>query len=56
MIHPNVLCIEGAAPDLFQCCMVSKWMEHGNMLQYLNRYQQVDRLELVSTVHTKLVQ
>jgi len=48
MNHPNVLRIEGVAPRLFECCMVSKWMEHGHMLDYLNRSREpVDRLELV---------
>ena len=47
--HPNVLRIEGVALDLFPCCMVSRWMENGNMLDYLNRYRgPIDRLELVS--------
>jgi serine/threonine protein kinase len=49
MNHPNVLQIEGVAPGLFPCCMVSRWMENGNLLEYLNRYQAfVDRLDLVS--------
>lgn len=47
--HPNVLGIEGVAPDLFTCCMVSRWMGNGNMLEYLNRGQgHIDHLELVS--------
>jgi len=50
MNHPNVLRIEGVAPDLFACCMVSRWMENGNVLEYLNQYQgHIDRLELVSS-------
>ena len=49
MNHVNVLRIEGVAPDLFPCCMVSRWMENGNMLEYLNRNQgDIDRLQLVS--------
>jgi len=48
MNHPNVLRIEGVAPLLFECCMASKWMERGHMLDYLNRSQEpVNRLELV---------
>jgi hypothetical protein len=50
MNHPNVLWIEGIAPNLFECCMVSRWMDNGNMLEYLNRDQgSIDRLELVSS-------
>ena len=53
MDHPNVLRIEGVASDLFTCCIVSRWMENGNMLEYLNQYQgHIDRLELVSTIPT----
>ena len=49
MSHPNVLRIEGVAPDSFPCCMVSRWMENGNMLEYLNQYKgHIDRLDLVS--------
>lgn len=48
MNHPNVLRIEGVASGLFPCCMVSRWMENGNVLEYLNQYQgHIDRLELV---------
>ena len=50
MDHPNVLRIEGAAPDLFPCCTVSRWMENGNMLEYLNQSPgPIDRLDLVRT-------
>ena len=48
MSHPNVLRIEGVAPDLFPCCIVSRWMENGNLLDYLNHYQgHINRLDLV---------
>ncbi|KAF9789530.1 kinase-like domain-containing protein [Thelephora terrestris] len=48
MNHPNVLRIEGVAPDLFPCCTVSRWMENGNMLEYLNTHQgHIDRSELL---------
>ena len=48
MNHPNILRIEGAAPDLFPCCMVSRWMENGNLLEYLRQPSgPIDRLDLV---------
>ncbi|KAF9789522.1 kinase-like domain-containing protein [Thelephora terrestris] len=51
MNHPNILQIEGVAPGLFPCCMVSRWMENGNLLEYLNRNQAfVDRLDLLRGV------
>lgn len=50
MNHKNVLRVEGVAPNLFTCCMISRWMDNGNMLDYLTRHQgAIDRLELVST-------
>lgn len=49
MKHENVLGIEGVAPELFQFCMVLRWMENGNMLEYLNLREDIDRLVLVST-------
>ena len=45
--HPNVLPIEGVAPALFEYCMVSRWMENGNILNYVANYPGADRLELV---------
>jgi len=48
MSHPNVLRIEGVVPDLFPCCMVSRWMDNGNLLDYLNqRREPVDHIGLV---------
>ncbi|KAF9641962.1 kinase-like protein, partial [Thelephora ganbajun] len=42
MRHENVLNIEGVAPELFDFCMVSKWMDNGNMLQYMRTREKVD--------------
>ena len=48
MDHPNVLRLEGVAPVLFECCMVSRWMDNGNMLEYLSRSpDSINRLDLV---------
>ncbi|KAF9647762.1 kinase-like protein [Thelephora ganbajun] len=47
MSHPNILSIEGVAPELFKFCMVSQWMERGNILEYVREYPRVDRLELL---------
>ena len=46
--HENLLGIVGVAPGLFELCMVSKWMDNGNMLQYVRDHKKVDRLHLVS--------
>ncbi|KAF9789395.1 kinase-like domain-containing protein [Thelephora terrestris] len=45
--HPNVLSIEGIAPQLSQHCMVSRWMEHGHILGYLGKHPEANRLDLL---------
>jgi len=45
--HPNILSIEGVAPKLFEFCMVSRWMENGNILSFVTKYPAVNRLELM---------
>ncbi|KAF9789413.1 kinase-like domain-containing protein [Thelephora terrestris] len=45
--HPNILSIEGVAPKAFEFCMVSRWMEHGDILAYVRRYPGVNRLDLL---------
>lgn len=47
MNHPNILSIEGVAPEMSEFCMVSRWMAHGNILDYVKKYVGVNRLELV---------
>lgn len=50
--HPNVLPFLGLRRDPDRgLAMVSPWMEHGNVVQYLKRYPNVDRLQLVSIRH-----
>ena len=45
----NVLAIDGVQiADGVRLCTISKWMEHGNMRTYIERNQDVDRVELVS--------
>ena len=45
--HPNILSIEGVDPKLFELCMISRWMDGGDVLRYLKNYPGTDRLELV---------
>jgi serine/threonine protein kinase len=47
MKHPNILSIEGVAPELFEFCTVSQWMENGNILEYVGKHPGADRLQLV---------
>ena len=51
MEHPNILNIEGVAPHLFPFCMVSDWMENGNMLEYVKNNPDADRFGLVGLTH-----
>jgi hypothetical protein len=46
--HKDVLSIDGVAHGLSEFCMVSKWMDNGNVLQYVKAYPYVDRMHLVS--------
>ena len=52
--HPNVLMIEGVAPDLFEFCMVSQWMVHSNILDYTEKHAGADRLELVCLLRVSM--
>lgn len=46
MNHPNILSIEGVAPEPFGFNVVSRWMEHGNILEYVRGHPGIDRLNL----------
>ena len=49
MRHSNVLSVEGVVPELFELCMVSKYMPQGNLSQYLKANENVNRVKLVSS-------
>ena len=49
MMHDNILTIEGVARDLFEFCLVSQWMVNGDILTFVTKHPEVDRLDLVST-------
>ena len=47
--HDNILAIEGVQViKSFRFCIISEWMERGNMHTYLKNNQVTDRAELVS--------
>ena len=50
MKHPNILSIEGVNQSLFEFCMISQWMENGNIPSYVMKYPEANRLELVRPV------
>ena len=47
--HENIMTVEGVAPELFEFSLVSKWMDNGNMLQFVRAYPHVNRIDLVSS-------
>ena len=49
--HPNVLPFLGVleeSPGLPRFCIISPWLENGNILEYLSKSPNVNRFELVS--------
>ena len=46
--HPNILTFYGASTNHNQFCMVSPWMENGNVISYTRRNPEANRLRLVS--------
>ena len=53
MNHPNLLPIEGVAPQISKLSMVYRWMVNGNVPQYLGRYPETNRLGLVCLIHSQ---
>ena len=48
--HPNILPFYGASMNQNQLCMVSPWMENGNVLSYTGENPEANRLRLVSFI------
>jgi serine/threonine protein kinase len=55
--HPNVLPLLGVTVSERRFAMVSKWMEHGNINEFVEKENYVNRAELVchssTLAHTK---
>ena len=47
--HPNVLPLTGASRSLNTFTMVSEWMEHGTIMNFVTACPGTNRLKLVST-------
>ena len=45
--HPNVLPLLGVTMHEHQFVMVSEWMENGNIIEFIESHEDVDRFELV---------
>ncbi|CAE6411063.1 unnamed protein product [Rhizoctonia solani] len=48
--HPNILRLVGVTQHRNQLAMVSPWMEHGSLNNFLSRYPEVDRYRLSAQV------
>ena len=45
--HPNILPLLGVTVSGYRLAMVSEWMEHGNINEFIERDRHVNRTELV---------
>ncbi|KAF8071438.1 kinase-like domain-containing protein [Lyophyllum atratum] len=50
LLHPNVLPIYGLYRFRNRICLVSPWMEHGDITQYLKNHPDADRVKLAVEV------
>ena len=48
--HPNVLPLLGVTMDVFYFAMVSEWMPNGNIKEFIEANQEMNRFELVESV------
>jgi len=46
--HPNILPFIGVILEPHRLAMVSEWMDHGNINEYIERHEGVNRAQLVS--------
>jgi hypothetical protein len=47
LLHPNVLPLMGVTMTETQFAMISEWMEHGNINDFVKAHPDADRLGLV---------
>jgi len=55
--HPNVLPVLGVSPKLFPLCVITEWMVGGNIVEFVSKHPEFNRLRLVrpiSVLHTTL--
>jgi len=45
--HPNILPLLGVTLNEYRFALVSEWMEHGNINEFIERDEHVNRTELV---------
>ena len=49
--HPNVLPFLGVSETLFSFCIISPWLRNGNIVEYIQKHREANRLHLVSDRH-----
>ena len=45
--HPNILPLIGVTLNEHRFALISEWMEHGNINEFVERDEDVNRIELV---------
>jgi serine/threonine protein kinase len=49
--HPNILPFLGLSDQSFPLCVVSPWMSHGNIREYLRSNPEINQLQLVCRIY-----
>jgi len=49
--HPNVLPFLGVSETLFSFSLISPWLQNGNIIEYIRKHREANRLQLVSDHH-----
>ena len=45
--HPNILPVLGIVEEKYRDGLVSKWMPHGTIVQFLKEHPDISKLEMV---------
>ena len=51
VLHPNVVPFLGVSETLFPFSIITPWFPNGNIAEYVQKHEGVDRLQLVSDYH-----
>ena len=46
--HPNVLPFLGVSETLFSFSIISPWLRNGNIVEFIQKHREANRLQLVS--------
>ena len=48
--HPNVLPVLGISPNLSPLCVITEWMIDGNIMDFMSKHPEANRLRLVCPI------